>query len=115
MLAEVDEPDFRAQRVAREVDDDVVALGDALFVELGEDDRRGQQIAVVADLDHRRSITQCELEEPRDAGIEDPEAVLARLDLAERLVTEVDGHRVADETVEVEDVEIELAVAIPGL
>ena len=79
--------------VAREVDDDVVALGDALLVELRERHRVRQQVAVVGDLDHRSSRhAERDLEEARHAGVQDAEAVLAPLHLEERLVGEVHGH-----------------------
>jgi hypothetical protein len=54
VLGEVHHVDLLPDAVAREVDDDVVALGDALLVELGERHGRRQQVAVVRDLDHRR-------------------------------------------------------------
>ena len=47
---------------------------------------RRQQVAVVADQEERRAVAQRQLEEARDAGVEDPEAVLAGLDLEVRLV-----------------------------
>ena len=102
--------------VAREVDDDVVALGDAQLVGLSDGHRARQQVAVVGDLDHRRGVGERDLEEARHGAVQDAEAVLAPLDLEERPVDEVHRHHIGHETrLGVEDVESELAVRVPGL
>src|SRR5262249_51626887 len=115
VLAQVHQVNLVADAVAREVDDDVEPFGDALLVESGEPDGARQQVAVVPDLDDFRAVAERDLEETRDARIQDTEAVLAALDFKVRLVEQVHRHDVAEEAVEVEDVERELAVAIPRL
>src|SRR3954470_1759705 len=115
MLAQVDHVDALADLVAREVDDDVVALGDALLVELVQHHRVREQVAVFRYLDHRRAVGERDLEEARNRRVQDAEAVLAALDLEVGLVRQVHGHHVTDEPVEVEDVEEHLAVGVEGL
>ena len=110
---QVDELDARADREDREVDDDVVALGDALLVERRQRDRVDDEVAVVGDeLErHRRAVVaERQLEEARHAGIQDAEAVLARQHLEVGRVGEVDERQVAQEPVGGEDVEEVLAV-----
>ena len=100
---------------AGEVDDDVVALGDAELVESAvRVTRLRQQVAVVGDLDQNGVPSrQRKLEEARHGAVQDAEAVLAPLHLEERLVGEVHRDAVAEEAVEVEDVEEELALVDP--
>ena len=94
LLQDVDEVQSVADAEPREVDDDVVALGDALLVELGQQDRVDHQVAVVGDEleGHRRPgrTGDGKLEEARHAGIEDAEAVLPRQHLHERRISEID-------------------------
>ena len=52
MLADVYQPDFVAQVIAGEVNDDVITLCDALLIELGQGDRLRHQVAIVGNLDH---------------------------------------------------------------
>ena len=99
VFAEVDQPDFVAQVVAREVNDDVIAFSDTLLVELNERDRLKHQVAIVGNLDHRRGVTQRQLEEARNAGVQDAEAILAALHFKEWLVAQVHGHHVADKSI----------------
>ena len=115
VLAQVDQPDLVVDAIPREVDDDVVALGDALLVQLRQRHRVREQVPVTGDLDHRRPVAEGELEESRHAGVQDAEAVLAALHLEVGLVGEVHGHAVAEEPVEFEDVEVQLPVRIPRL
>ena len=115
MLEQVHHPDLLPDAVAGKVDDDVVAFGDTLLVQLRDDHRARQQVAVVGDEDHRRAVAQRDLEEPRHGAVQDPETILAPLHLEVRLVGEVHRHHVAEEAVGLEDVEGELAVGIPGL
>ena len=115
MLGEVYHPDLLPDAVAREVDHNVVALGNAQLVQLGEHHRTRQQVPVVGDLNHRRAVRQRDLEKARHARVEDAEAVLAPLHLVVRLVGEVHGHHVAQESVEVEDVHGQLTVRIESL
>ena len=106
-----------ADREDREVDDDVVALGDALLVERGERDRVDHQVAVVGDeLErHRRPVVgQRQLVVARHRGVEDAEAVLPRQHLEVGGIGEVDERQVAQEAVGGEDVEEVLAVRIGG-
>ena len=114
MLGQVHHPDLGvgAGRIAGEIDDDIIALGDALLVELGKGHGARQQIAVVGDLDHRRAVTQCDLVEAGHGAIEDAEAVLARLHLEVGLVAEVHGHDIAQEAVGLKDVEKELTMRV---
>src|SRR6266496_5333540 len=119
MLGQVHHPNFVSDPVAGKVDDDVVALPDALFVQFLQHHRMRHEIAVVSDKNHwlgaPRRIGEGNLEEARDAPVEKAEAVLAPLNLEEGLEGEIDGHHVAQEAIEVEDVEEELSGRIPGL
>src|SRR5439155_19918179 len=81
VLGEVYHPDLLPDAVAREVDHNVVALGNAQLVQLGEHHRTRQQVPVVGDLNHRRAVRQRDLEKARHARVEDAEAVLAPLHL----------------------------------
>jgi hypothetical protein len=77
------------------------------------------EVAIIGDKDHRLSVARRvghrDLEETRHGAIENAEAVLAALDFEERLVNQVDGHRVTKEAVEIENVEVELSVLVPCL
>ena len=85
----------------REVDDDVVALGDALFVELLQLERADDEVAVVGDEVERharaRGEARCcvdrerQLDEARHRRIEDAEAIAARQHLHVGIVGAVDG------------------------
>ena len=116
VLAQVDEVQLVVEPIVREVDDDVVALGDALLVEsTSAVTGVRQQVAVVGDLRDRlrlpEAFASAILKKRDDAGVQDAEAVLPALDFEVRLVGEVRRHHVAEEAVEVEDVEGQLAVA----
>src|SRR5262249_29549906 len=72
-----------------------------------------QQVAVVRDLTHRRRVTQGQLEETGNAGVEDAKTIFTALYFKVRFVTEVDGHHIADKSIELEDIEEELSVGVP--
>src|ERR1041385_2112413 len=115
MFAEVDHPDFVPNAVAGEVNYDVIPLCDALLIKLGERNGAGEQVAVIGNLDHGRTIAQRDLEEAGNAGIQDAEAVLATLDFEVRLVGQVHRHYVTEEPVEVKDVEEQLSALVERL
>src|SRR5690242_17071340 len=115
MFGQVHHPNLLANGIAKEVDDDVVTLGDTLLVKLSEHDRVREQITVIGDLDHVRTVAQRDLEEARDCAIQNAEAILAPLDFKVRLVSEIYGHPVAEETIEIEDVHRELTLRVPRL
>ena len=77
VFAQVDHPDFVSNAVLGEIDDDVIALGDALFVKFGDQKRSRHQVTVVADPVELRTITESNLEEAGNAGIQDAETILA--------------------------------------
>src|SRR6185312_11201431 len=104
VFAQVHHPDFVSNVVAGEVNDDVITFGDTLLVKLGQNDRARQQVTVIGDLDHGGSIAQRDLKEARDAGVQNAEAILAALHFEIRLESQVHGHYVAQEAIEVEDV-----------
>src|SRR5207302_8859125 len=60
-------------------------------------------------------ISQRDLVEPRDGGVDDAEAIFAALHLEVGFVEAVDHDRVAQEAIGLEDVECELAMGVPGL
>ena len=66
-----------------EIDHQVRALG-RRNKQIREIDRRGQQSLVGADLMKVRLVRQRQMKIARIRGIEDAEAILARLDLEER-------------------------------
>src|SRR5207302_3007484 len=58
-------------------------------------------------------ISQRDLVEPRDGGVDDAEAIFAALHLEVGFVEAVDHDRVAQEAIGLEDVECELAMGVP--
>src|SRR5438552_8043293 len=93
-----------------EVDDHVGALGHAEPDAL-DSDRLGQEVAVAGDLPEQvvgaqvRQIGQEELVEPRWSGVQPAEPVPARADVQHRLDLAVDRELVAQDAVQVEQVE----------
>ena len=118
IVSSVDQLDPVADPEPGEVDDDIVALGHALLVQRGEQDRVHQQVAVVGDLPDGNGVAarirEGQLPVPRHASNEDAEAVLARQHLHDRRIGEVDERDVAVEAVGGEDVEEVLAVLVGG-
>ena len=88
---------FAADVVSREVDHNVIPLGNSLLVELRSASQdAGSRLPSLAIWVNFRAIAQADLEEARDAGVEDAETILAPLDFEIRLVGKVHGHHVAD-------------------
>ena len=119
MIRQVHHVELLADGVGREVDDDVVAFGDPELIQLRQQHRLRQQVAVVGDLDHRlrhaRRVGERDLVEPGHAPVQDPEAIFPALHFEIRIGGEVHRHDVAHEAVEFEDVEEELTVLIERL
>src|SRR5207245_10540002 len=94
----------------REVDDDVGALGHAEG-DGGHLNRGGQQVSVVGDLPEHVGdgqvvqIGQVHLHEARGPGVEPAEAVAARADVQHGLDHAVDEELVAQNAVQVEQIE----------
>ncbi len=63
MFTNVHQPDFIPKVVAREVNDPIVALGDALLVGHNLRHRLREEVAVIRDLNHRRTVRETVLEE----------------------------------------------------
>src|SRR5207245_427504 len=105
-------PDFAADVVFREVDNNVIPLGYSLLVERGELHRMREQVAVVGYLEEFRAIAQADLEKARDAGVENTETILAPLNFEIRLVSKIHGHHVADKAAELEDIHEQLTVLV---
>src|SRR3989442_6882214 len=91
-----------------EVDDDVDALchcdADTVL-----DERAGQQVAVGAEPVERLPVAQGELQKARGPADQEPEAILPALDVQIRLDLRIHRHLVAQDPVQVEQVEEELA------
>ena len=104
LLQAVSQDDLVARLVTREIDDHVVALRHrhGQGVEL-EGDR--QEVPVVGEDDEGLLGAQVELVESRWPAIDDAKAVFARLDLEIRLDDPVDRELVAENAVDVEDIE----------
>src|SRR5579864_244805 len=118
MLAQVHHPELLPDSNSGKVDDNFVPLAYALLVQGSEGHRVGQKVPIVRNLGHRHGVPQGvgngNLEEARDAAAQNSETVLARLHLYVWLVGQVHSHHVAQEPVEVEDVEVELPVTVPS-
>jgi len=101
-----------------EIDDDVVPLRGALLIKRRQGDRVHHQVSVVGDeLERHRSparVGDGQFIEPRHAGGQDAEPVLARQHLEERRIGHVDQGHVAEEPVGVKNVEEQLAGLIEG-
>ena len=115
MFTEIHHPDLIARLVPREVNHDVIAFTNPLLIQHGERHRLRHQISVIGDQDHQGGVAEGELEKSRNAAVQNAKSVLACLDFHERLVAEIHRHRVAQEAVQVEDIEIQLSVLIPRL
>lgn len=88
----------------REVDDDLVALGHGYVQGVGADGARGQAGVRGDDLEGdlgcgTRGALEVQQECPRDGGVEEPQAILARLDLEIGPWLAVDVDYVSEETV----------------
>jgi hypothetical protein len=83
VLAEVDQCSLSPSEM-REVDDDVVAFGDALLVERGSVTGCGSRLPslpICESLRAPEALASASLKKRDDAGVEDAEAVLPALDL----------------------------------
>src|SRR5439155_20934273 len=114
LLEAVLEEDAVPHAQVGEVDDDVDALGDAQ-PDAGAWQRLRQQVAVVGDLDKRLTVAEEELVEARRPGVQQAEAVFSPGDLEKRLDLAVHHELVAEDAVEVEEVEEDLSVRIEHL
>src|SRR5262249_30078407 len=98
-----------ADAEVREVNDDVVALGDALLIELSERDRVHHQVAVVGnELEGHGTAGGTgngKLPEPGHGGGQDAEAVFPRQHFHVRRIGKVDQRHVTNHAVGGEDVE----------
>ena len=74
-----------------------------------------QQVAVIGNLNHLRSVREAVLEEAGNGGIQDAKAVSAAFHFKEWLVDQVHRHHIAKKAVEIEDVKDKLTILIESL
>src|SRR5436305_5776433 len=100
--------------IAGEINDDVIPLCDAKLVRLGQRNGDRQQVAVIRYLNEPGAIAQCQNKEARHAGVQDTEAIPARIHVEEWFPGEVDSHLVGQKTIKSDIVHVELSVGVPG-